>query len=260
MSVIVPCYRAPALAADSVARLRAALNGSFESWEIVLVDDGSQSARPTLSEDANLRVIELPHNRGKGAAIRTGMLAARGSVRIFTDIDLPYGTDLITVIAHYVENRGFHVVIGDRTLPSSVYSSTTTPERRVASAIFSNFVGRVVTGGFFDTQCGLKGFRGDVAQHLFSLLRVERFAFDVELVYLCLKHRLDIKRIPVHLESSTTSSVRLWRDSLYGFTDVFRIKALQLKGQYDSVALDEIVQSDFAEFKSAVYAARSGII
>jgi hypothetical protein len=99
-----------------------------------------------------------------------------------------------------------------------------------------------VTGGFFDTQCGLKGLRGDVADALFPILRVDRFAFDVELVYVALKHRLDIKRIPVRLVHNETSSVRLLRDATRGAVDVFRIKASQLGGRYDAPALDDIVR------------------
>jgi hypothetical protein len=110
--------------------------------------------------------------------------------------------------------------------------------RRAASALFTQFVGRIVTGGFFDTQCGLKGVRGDVADALFPILRVNRFAFDVELVYVALKHRLDIKRIPVQLLHNETSSVRLLRDAVRGGSDVLGIKANQLRGRYDSPALD----------------------
>jgi glycosyltransferase involved in cell wall biosynthesis len=232
-----------------VKRLQENLSAGFSSWEIIVVDDGGQDLPDDLcSASENVRLLRFAVNRGKGAAVRAGMLAASGDIRVYTDIDLPYGTMAISVMGRYIAECGFHVVIGDRTLPGSVYGEELGFSRRAASAIFSTFVGRIVTGGFFDTQCGLKAFRGDVAESLFSRLRVERFAFDVEVVYVCLKHRLDIKRIPVQLENNVTSSVRVVRDGLRGMIDIFRIKCHQLMGHYRTVELERIVRADHAKF------------
>jgi dolichyl-phosphate beta-glucosyltransferase len=251
LSVVLPCYRAAALARRSVAALAHDLEAAGFDWEVVVVDDGGGDFDPAeWSDHPRVSLIRLPANQGKGAAVRAGMLAARGHVRIFTDVDLPFGTDLLPVIAAYLRDRDFHVVIGDRTLPGSSYHLRTAWPRRFASGLFTAFVGTIVTGGFFDTQCGLKGVRGDVADALFPLLRVDRFAFDVELVYVALKHRLDIKRVPVRLLHNDTSSVRLLRDSVRGFVDVFRIKLQQLRGAYDSQALDALVTRDFEAVRS----------
>lgn len=246
VSVVIPCYRAATVGRRSVATLGDALERTGLEWEVVVVDDGGGDfAADEWSGDPRITLLRLPVNQGKGAAVRAGMLAARGEIRIFTDVDLPFGTDLLPVIATYLRDRDFHMVIGDRTLPGSSYHVRTTWSRRLASGLFTGFVGTIVTGGFFDTQCGLKGVRGDVADALFPLLRIDRFAFDVELVYVALKHRLDIKRIPVRLLHNETSSVRLLRDSVRGFLDVFRIKLHQLRGAYGSPALDALVTSDF---------------
>jgi dolichyl-phosphate beta-glucosyltransferase len=216
------------------------------SWEVILVDDGTGDLRSSASCcDPRVRVLELPRNQGKGAAVRAGMLAAFGKVRVFTDVDLPYDLNLLPIIVDFIAVKGFHVVVGDRTLPSSRYALDLSVTRQLASAIFSTLVGRLVTGGFFDTQCGLKAFRDDVARAIFPRARVNRFAFDVELIYVALKHRLDIKRVPVRLRNNDTSSVRLVRDSLQMLLDVFRIKFYQMRGQYRSAALDEIVTADF---------------
>jgi len=246
LSVILPCYRASALARKSVATLEAALADSSLECEVIVVDDGGNDFRPDeWRGQPRVRLLSHHRNRGKGAAVRTGMLTATGRVRIFTDVDLPFGTDLLPVMHGYLREGGFHVAIGDRTLPGSEYHEATSLARRAASALFTQFVGRIVTGGFFDTQCGLKGVRGDVADALFPILRVDRFAFDVELVYVALKHRLDIKRIPVRLLHNESSSVRLVRDAVRGGTDVLGIKANQLRGRYDAPALDNIVRRDF---------------
>jgi glycosyltransferase involved in cell wall biosynthesis len=226
------------------------LPSSAGTTEVVVVDDGGGDfEQDAFLEQANVRLIRLPQNRGKGAAVRAGMLAARGEVRAFTDVDLPYDLDLICVMQRCIREQGYHVVIGDRTLPGSAYANVTSSKRRLASAVFSGFVGRIVTGGFFDTQCGLKAFRGDIADLLFPLQQVDRFAFDVELVYIALKHRLDIKRIPVELRNNQTSTVRLLRDSSRGFADVLRIKYHQLRGHYHNVRIDHLLQAEFEELR-----------
>jgi dolichyl-phosphate beta-glucosyltransferase len=246
LSVVLPCYRAATLARRSVEALAAYLDRTSLRWEVIVVDDGGGDfgAEP-LSDDPRARLLRLPVNRGKGAAVTQGMLAARGLTRFFTDVDLPYDLHLLPAAAEYLLSRNYHMVVGDRTLPTSSYESEIGWERRFASRCFSMFVGTMVTGGFFDTQCGFKGVRGDVAELLFRMSRLERFAFDVELVYLGLHHRLDIKRIPVQLRNNETSSVRVLRDSVQMLMDVLRIKRLQLQGAYRSDLLARIVVADF---------------
>jgi dolichyl-phosphate beta-glucosyltransferase len=257
LSIVLPCFRSADLAARSVQRLADFLPAATESWEVVVIDDGGGDFAPNAFEaEPRVRLIRLPRNRGKGVAVAHGMRAARGTVRIYTDVDLPYDVELIPAIVHYIRERGFHVVIGDRTLPGSRYLQDIGWRRRMASSVFSAFVGTLVTGGFFDTQCGLKGMRGDVADAVFSLQRLERFAFDVELVYLALYHRLDIKRIPVRLRNNETSSVRLFRDSVQGALDVLRIKYHQVRGYYESDALEKLVTQDFVEARIGAAAGR----
>ena len=252
LSVILPCYRAAALARQSVTTLAHALSGKLDSWEIIVVDDGGKDCATAVGAVApgsggSVRVITLEENRGKGAAVAEGMLAASGAVRVFTDIDLPYGTSPILLVEALIRTRGFHMVIGDRTFPQSRYETELSFGRRLASSVFSTITATLVTGGFFDTQCGLKGLRGDVAEALFSLQRVERFAFDVELIYLALKYGLEIKRIPVVLEANMTSSVRLGRDAVRTFIDVGRIKYNQVRGNYASEFLSNIISDELGE-------------
>jgi len=245
LSVIIPCYRSADLALTSVVQLVEYLRARPGTWEIVVVDDGGDDfpadAWPDLPE---VRLLRLSENLGKGAAVRAGMLSATGKVRIFTDVDIPYDLELLQVIAHHIDEMAFHVVVGDRTLPGSSYAADVDAPRRVMSGMGSFLIGRVVTGGFFDTQCGLKGLRGDIADALFPLIRIDRFAFDIELVYIALKHRLDIKRVPVQLRRNTSTSVRVVRDSIRSLIDLGKIKYHQLRGHYDSVTLDAIVSGE----------------
>lgn len=245
ISVVLPCYRGAAIARRSVELLREVLTKTGRTWEVLVVDDGGGDfASSEWSDDAQVRLLRLPVNRGKGAAVRHGMLAATGDVRIFTDVDLPFGMQPLEEMIRILSAPGCHLVIGDRTLPSSEYRIHLALGRKAASLAFTAFVGTIVTGGFYDTQCGLKGVRGDVADALFRLLRIDRFAFDVELVYVALKHKLLIARIPVRLLHNETSSIRLVRDSVRGFIDVFRIRYHFARRWYESAALQAISRRD----------------
>jgi dolichyl-phosphate beta-glucosyltransferase len=251
LSVILPCYRAAGLALESAERLASALMGRVSRWEIIIVDDGGGDF-PDDWTDGNrgaggrVRLIRLPANRGKGAAVAAGMRAARGTARIYTDIDLPYGTSSILLVESLIRNRHFHMVIGDRNFPQSRYVAELPIMRRLASRVFSHLTATLVTGGFFDTQCGLKGFRGDVADALFRLQRVERFAFDVELIYLALTYGLEIKRIPVALEANLTSSVKVVRDALQTCKDLAHLQLNRYRGLYDSPVLRDLVANECA--------------
>ncbi len=246
ISVVLPCYRSAELARRSADRLQSFLAACFASYEVVVVDDGGGDFDAGWPQAGALRLIRLPANRGKGAAVRAGMLASRGRVRVFTDVDLPYDLELIAAAAYFIRERGFQVAIGDRTLPGSSYALEVGWRRRLASAVFSRLVGTSLTGGFFDTQCGFKAFRADVAEALFQLARIDRFAFDVELLYLALLYRADIKRIPVQLRNNETSAVRLLRDSTRMLLDVGRIRLLAWRGAYRCPALAAIVADDYA--------------
>jgi hypothetical protein len=134
-------------------------------------------------------------------------------------------------------------VIGDRTLPGSAYESTGL--LRTAVSELASFAFRtLVTGGIYDTQCGFKVFRGDVAAEVFRLSAIKGFAIDVELIYLLLKYRLDVKRIPVQLERNAPSSVRVVRDSARAFRDIATIRLNWATGRYRSAALIELLQSE----------------
>jgi dolichyl-phosphate beta-glucosyltransferase len=230
LSVVLPCYRSASLAHRSVDRLCDLLDRGTLRYEVVVVDDGGRDFLPGAFADyPHVRLVELARNCGKGAAVRAGMLAARGDVRVFTDVDLPYDLDLILVMVGCVRESGYHMVIGDRTLPGSTYTTDISFRRSLASALFSDFVGRIVTGGYFDTQCGLKAVRGDIADLVFPMLHVDRF---------------------VQLRNNETSTVRLFRDSTRGVVDVLRIKYHQMRGHYQCDALDQLTLDEFQALRA----------
>ena len=203
-----------------------------------------------------MSLIRLSANRGKGMAVKTGMALAGGRARIYTDVDLPYDPWLIPVMAEYLLHDHFHLVVGDRNLAESTLDDRYSLLRRSISSFATFLIGTLVTGGFFDTQCGLKGLRGDVADLIFPLVRTNRFAFDIEVVYLALRFNCTIKRIPVTTANvQDRSTVRPILDSVRSMVDLLRIKGRSVRHAYDSEPLRQLVDDPF---RRRLTAARRG--
>jgi dolichyl-phosphate beta-glucosyltransferase len=234
LSVIIPSYKGAEVLRNNVPVLLSYLREKNISHEVLIVDDGSADNGLTaaVAGDLSCRFLQNEINMGKGAAVRKGMMAAKGDFRIFTDVDIPFELDAFDRFLHYLEVKEFDVVIGDRTLPGSNYFTEIPKLRKIGSNIFSFIVGRFVAGGHFDTQCGMKGFRAEVAEDLFSVARIDGFAFDVELLYISLKRNYNIKRLPVVLRCQEGSSVSVLRHGTGMLLDVFRIKLNQVAGHY----------------------------
>lgn len=238
VSIIIPSYRNAAIVRQNLPILQAHLEEKKYTYEIILVDDGSNDGNQTRQVAAELgcRFEENPVNTGKGAAVRRGMLAAKGQFLLFTDADIPFETEAIDKFLYYLDFKEFDLVIGDRTLPESDYFDGITRSRKLGSQIFSFIVGRFVVTGMFDTQCGLKGFRRAIAMDIFGVAQINRFAFDVELIYIALKRNYDIKRLPVRLRSTEGNSVSLLRHAGNMLYDIFSIKIFHVRGKYRKIA------------------------
>jgi dolichyl-phosphate beta-glucosyltransferase len=223
VSVILPCYRSAAVAVVSVKRLSEYLEASTLSWQIIVVDDGGRDFGNWTVKDSRITLLSHSTNRGKGAAVRSGLQYAAGDVRIFTDVDLPYGLTPIAYAVDAILVHGCHLLLGDRQLPSSRFATPRTLGRRITSHLSAVLVRTLITGGFGDTQCGFKAIRGDIAAAILPALTIEGYAFDIELVHLCLTLGLDLRRTPVRQETDSPSSVRPLRDSLIALRDIARI-------------------------------------
>jgi dolichyl-phosphate beta-glucosyltransferase len=236
LSVVIPSYKGAGVLRAQLPRLVEWLEARKIAYEVIVVDDGSddRGATKQVADESGCKYIGLATNSGKGAAVRAGMQAATGQYRMFTDADIPFELDAIDRFLVYLRDKEFDVVIGDRRLPESRYFSRITGARKLASDLFTFFVGRFVTTGFSDTQCGIKGFTARAAEDLFSVTRLDGFAFDVEVLYVALKRNYDIKRLPVHFRSThDESSVSLTKHGPGMLIDLFRIKGNHLRGSYD---------------------------
>ncbi|MDQ3757788.1 MAG: glycosyltransferase, partial [Actinomycetota bacterium] len=234
LSVVVPTYKEQSRIASTVARLRGAGLAEEGDLEIVVVDDGSPDDTVAAAKAAGAdHVVALPANRGKGAAVRAGMLAATGRAVVFTDADLAYPPEQIAHVLAALE-AGADVVIGSRRHVDTTTLVRARRLREVTGRLFNLLTYVVLLGNYRDTQCGLKGFQHDAAQLVFSRTRIDGFAFDVEVLHLAERLRLTLREVPVELANTTESTVRVGRDSLRMLWDVFRIRRLAVRGEYDS--------------------------
>lgn len=201
LSLIIPMYNAESFIFNTLIRLTEWRSKISYSAQIILVNDGSTDSSLAIVEDyiktkdAAIELLSYTSNQGKGYAVKTGMLSATGDYRIFTDSDIPFGFKIIDQIIHYLDFKEFDVCIGDRNAANSKYFMKIGKLRKLASQFFTIIISRFVVTGVADTQCGLKGFKADIAEKLFSKIQIKGFAFDVEVLYLCYKYEFEIKKI-----------------------------------------------------------------
>lgn len=240
ISVILPVYNGAAFIIESVVRLQDYLRNRFQSFEIILVNDGSTdntADRFTQIQSPNVRSIELARNMGKFAAIKAGVNLAEGSCILFTDADIPYEMEAIAYMEKLINQNKFHLVIGDRGLRGSEYREHLPFVRKCCTLIFSHSIRLLVTGELFDTQCGLKAFRADIAKAIFAVVKEKRFSGDVELLYIALKYNLILRRIPVRLQRQGPSTVRSVADGLQMLCAIAKLRSSWVKGRYKSEEL-----------------------
>ncbi len=204
--------------------------------EIFVVDDGSSDDSAGLAEHLtrnvdHIKVLRLPKNLGKGAALRAGIARTTADVVLFMDADL--STSLEHVDDFLERLSKFDIVIGSRSVPGSIVKRSS-PLRQIMGRTFNQLM-RLTTGlDIHDSQCGFKAFRGDVARLLFSLSENDRFAFDPEILRLGVALGYSIDEVPVTWEASDHSAVRPVRDSIRTAIDLlpirFRTRPTRVKG------------------------------
>lgn len=236
LSLIVPAYNEGHRLGPSLRAMADYLRHSPLRYEILVVDDGSTDDTPGViaaaaAADPALRGISYRPNRGKGHAVRTGMLAARGEYLMYTDADLSIP---IAITEDFLAalRQGYDMAIASRWHPDSTNAVSPPPARRLMGAIFRWCVRQLVISDVRDTQCGCKAYRAEVAHRLFAQSRIDRFSFDAEVIYLAARAGYRIKEVPFALHYIPGSSVRPVRDSLLMLRDLVRIRINAARGVY----------------------------
>jgi dolichyl-phosphate beta-glucosyltransferase len=232
LSVVVPAYREADRIGETVRRIRDELAPAVgDDLEVVVVDDGSADGTAEAAAAAD-QVVVQPRNRGKGAAVRAGVLAARGRTIAFTDADLSYPPAQLADLLAEVED-GWDVVVGSRVHTQTATLVRARRVRELGGRLINLGTHAVLLGAHRDTQCGIKAFRADVARSLFSRARIDGFAFDVEIFHLAERDGLSVREVPVQVANAERSTVRVVRDGLALVRDLARIVRGGRAGWYD---------------------------
>ena len=228
ISLVIPMYNESSIIEQALSTFSSYMEKRFEDWELIFVDDGSSdgcgdAVIAAHEKDARIRLCRYTPNRGKGYAVRTGVLAAEGDLILFTDCDNAYGEEAIGNIADAIIHSEADIVVGSRNLSKDGYEGYTFL-RKLASKTYIKVI--AIAAGFklTDSQCGIKAFRSDIAKKIFSNCEVDRFAFDLEVIMIATKLKAQIGEMPVKIINHRESTVHVIRDSVKMLRDVHRMK------------------------------------
>ncbi len=241
-SLVIPIHNGAEFLPATLGAVEAFLAQQGSRFEVILVDDHSCEAAASLLRNfarahPAVRLLENVRTRGKGNAVATGLLAAHGTFRLFTDADLAYPIDETLKVLAELE-RGTEVVTACRVLEESVYLMSPAFfiylfTRHLMSRLFNLMVRLFVLPGVLDTQAGLKGFTADAVEWIFPRLTIGGFGFDVECLFLARKHGCQIREIPVHFRyDSEPSTMNFLRDVLQMLRDLVAIRWNDWRGRY----------------------------
>jgi dolichyl-phosphate beta-glucosyltransferase len=236
VSYVLPVFDEEQRVAELLRRLLPAADGLAQASELVFVDDGSRDGTVALLEDARahesrIRIERLPENRGTGAAVRHGLLAARGALRVTMDADLSTDLEALPRLVAGLA-AGYDVVLGSRNLPGAVLGSRQPFSRELLGRCFRRLAAGVFAPEVSDFTCGFKGFRAAAAQAVFARATVDGWAYDVELVVVARALGYRIGEIPVRWSHAAGSKVSVPRAVPQTLADLVRIVARRRKGRY----------------------------
>jgi dolichyl-phosphate beta-glucosyltransferase len=236
LSVIIPAYNEERRLPRTLVEIDRYLRKQTYEYETIVVSDGSKDrtaevVRELQSKIANLKIIDEKENHGKGYAVRRGMLGAKGEVRLFTDADNSTSIDQVEKMLSYFKT-GFDIVIGSRDVKGAVITYPQPWYRRKLGDVFNLFV-QIIVGlwGIWDTQCGFKAFSSKAVNDILPRCKIDRWAFDPEILKIGKKLGYKIKEVSVIWENDPESKVKLKGMIKMGF-DLLKIRWNLITGKY----------------------------
>ncbi len=228
ISVVIPAYNEADRLPATLLRVREYFDGAAEEYEVIVVDDGSADSTVAVVRHAaeswpELSVYALGRNQGKGAAVRAGMLRARGEHRLFSDADLSTPIEELPRLREHLAGR-CTVAIASRALPGSTIDVHQPGQREMMGRTYNRLVQLLVLPGLHDTQCGFKLFTAQAAVTCFEPLRTNGFGFDAEVLVRARRHGWEVAEVPVHWSHREDSRVNALRDSGMVLVDLLRLR------------------------------------
>ena len=240
-SIVIPAYNEGTRLRATLEKVLAYVSAQGWSAEVIVVNDGSRDntadlVREFAAKDPVLRLVENPGNRGKGYAVRNGMLNARGEIVVFSDADLSSpGEEMPKLLAALAS--GADIAIGSRWLRAELQTQRQSLLRQLFGRIF-NALNRIILGlQFKDTQCGFKAFTRRAAQTILPLQRIERWGFDPEILFLARKFGFRVEEVAVLWGHSGETRIHPLRDGTRMFWEMVRIRWYDLTGKYGAGAV-----------------------
>lgn len=237
LSIVIPAHNEETRLPASLAQINAYLRQQDYSFEVIIVENGSKDRTFEVAKEfaeafSHISLIQSPDNmRGKGLAVKQGMLAANGEWRFICDADLSMR---IEDIARFLppESVGFDLLIASREAPGA---------RRVDEPEYRHMIGRInnwiiklaALDDFEDTQCGFKMFSRSAAIDLFGVQKMNGIGFDVELLYIAKRRGYKIKEVPITWYYDPYSTMRLWDDSINMLREIWEIRQNWRRGHYE---------------------------
>ncbi len=236
LSIVIPAHNEESRLPPSLAQIDGFLQKQPYDAEVIIVENGSRDRTHKVALDCAgeypyLRVLQSPDNlRGKGLAVKQGMQAAQGDWRFICDADLSMRIDELVKFLPPASD-GYDILIASREAPGAL---------RVDEPEYRHIMGRVATyiikaaaiGDYEDTQCGFKMFRGEVADDLFAVQRMNGIGFDVELLYIAKRRGYKVMEVPITWYYDTYSTMRLWDDSVKLLREIWEIRQNWRRGLY----------------------------
>jgi len=240
ISIIIPAFEEEARVGDSIRNILEFASAGEMTAELIVVDDGSkdrtaQTAEATFRDypDVPSRVIRYEENRGKGFAVKTGLLEAKAKIALFSDADLSTPIEEMPKLVDPIRSGEYDVTFGSRALDRSLIG-THQPWRREQGGKVMNLVIRTMSRlPFADTQCGFKAFNMIKFRPLLDLMTVDRFGFDVEFLFVANYHGLRLAEIPVRWDNVEGSKVSVVRDTRRMFSELAQVRRNARTGVYN---------------------------
>jgi dolichyl-phosphate beta-glucosyltransferase len=228
LSVVIPAYNEEQRLPRTIEQIERYLDRRHPAYELIIVDDGSTDGTRLVMDAAaernnKVRLEALPENRGKGRALAAGVAVARGEEVLVTDADLSTPIEELEKLDAALKN-GAGVAIASRAVRGSRVEVPQPIYRVFMGKVFNLIVQVVLLPGIWDTQCGFKLFRGDVARPVFAALTTDGFGYDPEVLYLAKRRGVKIAEVPVVWRHSAPTKVLPIRSSIDMFKHVVRVR------------------------------------